>query len=122
MIVKVQMQFNRMRQSQITNDLVDIITGASGKRQSLLIPQLCSILTEPSFRIVQLSKRFNRLRWRGSVEVENEIFSAGGWKSSRQEEKHSMIATKSCDFQFVLLSTCFACSYYGEVQSRALSL
>jgi F-type H+-transporting ATPase subunit gamma len=27
---KLQMQFNRMRQTQITNDLVDIVTGASG--------------------------------------------------------------------------------------------
>lgn len=40
MIVKVQMQFNRMRQSQITNDLVDIITGASGKLQSFAVPHL----------------------------------------------------------------------------------
>lgn len=30
MIEKLQMQFNRMRQATITNELVDIITGASG--------------------------------------------------------------------------------------------
>jgi len=29
MITKLQMQFNRMRQAAITNELVDIITGAS---------------------------------------------------------------------------------------------
>lgn len=31
MIVKLQMKFNRTRQAQITNDLVDIITGANGQ-------------------------------------------------------------------------------------------